>query len=194
MHLAKHKAYREREPADHSDRAQRKPVSQAIHHAEKSAPNLATRLSASEGISIGPGSTVGILGGGQLGRMFGIAARRMGYRVHAFEPHPDSPAGQISDVEINAPYTDSPRWSDLPDEVDVISFEFENIPLSAINEVAKILRPLRPRGEVLHICQNREREKAFLPGMAFLMRPLPSSIHRRDLRAALRGLSERPRC
>ena len=104
---------------------------------------------------------MGILGGGQLGRMFGIAARRMGYRVHAFEPHPDSPAGQISDVEVNASYDDFAALERFAREVDVISFEFENIPLSAIREVAKI-RPLRPRGEVLHICQNREREKAFL--------------------------------
>src|ERR1700704_299508 len=115
---------------------------------------------ASEAISIAPGSTVGILGGGQLGRMFGIAARRMGYRVHAFEPNPDSPAGQISDVEINARYTDFPALERFARQVDVISFEFENIPLSAIKKVANI-RPLRPRGEVLHICQNREREKAF---------------------------------
>jgi 5-(carboxyamino)imidazole ribonucleotide synthase len=121
---------------------------------------------ASEGFSIGPGSTVGILGGGQLGRMFGIAARRMGYRVHAFEPNPDSPAGQISDVEINAPYTDSLALERFARQVDVISFEFENIPLSAINEVAS-LRPLRPRGEVLHICQNREREKGFLAQHGF---------------------------
>ncbi|HEY5813360.1 MAG TPA: 5-(carboxyamino)imidazole ribonucleotide synthase [Terrimicrobiaceae bacterium] len=116
---------------------------------------------ASKGISIPPGSTVGILGGGQLGRMFGIAARRMGYRVHAFEPNPDSPAGQISDLEINAKFTDSLALKRFARQVDVISFEFENIPFSAIKEAATI-RPVRPRGEVLHICQNREREKTFL--------------------------------
>jgi 5-(carboxyamino)imidazole ribonucleotide synthase len=128
--------------------------------------SFSNAIPASEAISIGPGSTVGILGGGQLGRMFGIAARRMGYRVHAFEPNPDSPAGQISDVEINAPYTDSLALERFARHVDVISFEFENIPLSAISEVAR-LRPLRPRGEVLHICQNREREKAFLADHGF---------------------------
>ena len=103
-------------------------------------------ISASEGISFGPGSTVGILGGGQLGRMFGIAARRMGYRVHAFEPHPDSPAGQISDVEVNAPYADSEALKRFARQVDVISFEFENIPLSAIKEVAR-LRPCARAGK-----------------------------------------------
>lgn len=139
---------------------------------------------ASEGLSIGPGSTVGILGGGQLGRMFGIAARRMGYRVHAFEPHPDSPAGQISDVEINASYTDSLALEQFARQVDVISFEFENIPLSAINEVAR-LRPLRPRGEVLHICQNREREKAFLTRNGFPHAPFAVVDSPESLTAAL---------
>lgn len=109
---------------------------------------------------------MGILGGGQLGRMFGIAARRLGYRVHAFEPNPDSPAGQISDVEVNAPYSDALALKRFARQVDVITFEFENIPLSAIREVAS-LRPLRPRGEVLHICQNREREKTFLARHGF---------------------------
>jgi 5-(carboxyamino)imidazole ribonucleotide synthase len=143
--------------------------------------------SASEAISIGPGSTVGILGGGQLGRMFGIAARRMGYRVHAFEPNPDSPAGQISDVEINAPYTDSLALERFARRVDVISFEFENIPLSAINEVAR-LRPLRPRGEVLHICQNREREKAFLARHGFPLAPYAVVDSPASLGAALARL------
>jgi 5-(carboxyamino)imidazole ribonucleotide synthase len=127
---------------------------------------------------------VGILGGGQLGRMFGIAARRMGYRVHAFEPNPDSPAGQISDVEINAPYTDSLALERFARQVDVISFEFENIPLSAINEVAS-LRPLRPRGEVLHICQNREREKAFLARNGFPHAPFAVVDSPESLEAAL---------
>jgi 5-(carboxyamino)imidazole ribonucleotide synthase len=154
---------------------------------QKKVHELSNARIASEGISIGPGSTVGILGGGQLGRMFGIAARRMGYRVHAFEPNPDSPAGQISDVEVNAPYTDAGALARFAEQVDVISFEFENIPLSAIREVARI-RPLRPRGEVLHICQNREREKTFLlqhgfPHAHFAVIDSPES-----LRAALESI------
>jgi 5-(carboxyamino)imidazole ribonucleotide synthase len=148
-----------------------------VHHFNDAGP-------ASEGIFIGPGSTVGILGGGQLGRMFGIAARRMGYRVHAFEPHSDSPAGQISDVEINAPYTDSVALKRFAEQVNVISFEFENIPLSALNEVAKV-RPLRPRGEVLHICQNREREKTFLARHGFPHAPFAVVDSAESLSAAL---------
>lgn len=116
--------------------------------------------------SIGPGAVAGILGGGQLGRMFGIAARRLGYRVHAFEPNPDSPAGQVSDQEVNAAYTDRDALAAFARGVDVVSFEFENIPLSAIEEVERIC-PVRPRGSVLHICQNREREKSFLRDHGF---------------------------
>jgi 5-(carboxyamino)imidazole ribonucleotide synthase len=111
----------------------------------------------------------------------------MGYRVHAFEPNPDSPAGQISDVEINAPYTDSLALERFARRVDVISFEFENIPLSAINEVAR-LRPLRPRGEVLHICQNREREKAFLARHGFPLAPYAVVDSPASLGAALARL------
>ncbi len=98
--------------------------------------------------------------------MFGIAARRMGYFVHAFEPQPASPAGQISDVEINASFEDVAALGRFARGVDVLSFEFENIPLSAISEVERI-RPVRPRGGVLHICQNREREKNFLKAGGF---------------------------
>ena len=120
--------------------------------------------------SIQPGGIVGILGGGQLGRMLAIAARRMGYRVHAYEPQLDCPAGQICDVEVNAPYTDSTSLRAFAEGVDVISFEFENIPRSAV-EAVEALRPVRPRGEVLHICQNREREKTFLQANGFPCAP-----------------------
>lgn len=102
--------------------------------------------------------------------MLAIAARRMGYSVHAFEPQPDSPAGQICDVEINASYDDSAALEEFARGVDVVSFEFENIPMAAISQVAS-LRPVRPRAEVLHICQNREREKLFLEASGFPCAP-----------------------
>ena len=108
-----------------------------------------------------PGARVGVIGGGQLGRMFAIAARRMGYRVHTLEPAPDSPAGQISDLEITAAYDDLGKLEEFARGVDVITFEFENIPSASLDRVARI-RPVRPRPEVLHICQNRAREKEFL--------------------------------
>lgn len=108
-----------------------------------------------------PGKTIGLLGGGQLGRMFCIAARRMGYRVHTFEPSPDCPAGQVSDLEINAPYDDEAALVKFAEGVDIITFEFENIPTPTLERLGRI-RPVHPRAGALHICQNREREKLFL--------------------------------
>ena len=136
---------------------------------EKTAETTGNRRT-TEQKSIPPGGVVGILGGGQLGRMLAIAARRMGYRVHAYEPQPDCPAGQICDVEVNAPYTDSAALEKFAQGVDVISFEFENIPRTALDTVSA-LKPVRPRGEVLHICQNREREKNFLRSQGFPCAP-----------------------
>ena len=105
---------------------------------------------------IPPGSTIGLLGGGQLGRMFGIAARRMGYRVHTFEPSADSPAGQVSDREFNGLYTDWELLNEFVRSVDVVTFEFENIPAEVVDRISQT-KPVHPRSEVLHICQNRER-------------------------------------
>lgn len=131
-----------------------------------------------------PGSTVGILGGGQLGRMFAIAARRMGYRVHTLEPAPDSPAGQISDREITAPYDDLDAVRRFARDVDVISFEFENIPFESIRAAEEIC-PVRPRAEVLHICQNREREKFFLRRHGFPCADFEVVAGAEDLRHAV---------
>ena len=138
--------------------------------------------------SIQPGGIVGILGGGQLGRMLAMAARRMGYRVHAYEPQPDCPAGQICDVEVNAPYNDHAALKAFAEGVDVISFEFENIPRSAVEAVAT-LRPVRPCGEVLHICQNREREKTFLRENGFPCAPFRVVDSADSLRVALKEIS-----
>ncbi len=134
--------------------------------------------------SIAPGGVVGILGGGQLGRMFGIAARRMGYSVHAFEPTSDSPAGQISDVEINAPYDDYEALTHFAREVEVVTFEFENIPRAAI-EAVHATRPVRPQANVLHVCQNREREKNFLCEHGFPLAPFAVVDSLDCLRAAI---------
>ena len=75
-----------------------------------------------------PGATIGVLGGGQLGRMFAMAARRLGYRVHTFAPEHDTPTGQIADVEMSASYDELDRIREFARGVDVITFEFENVP------------------------------------------------------------------
>jgi len=108
-----------------------------------------------------PGSAVGVLGSGQLGRMFAIAARRMGYRVHTFSPDSDTPTGQVSDVEISAPYEDLDAVRKFARSVGVVTFEFENVPSDAAAAAAEFA-PVRPAGSVLHVAQNRIREKTFL--------------------------------
>ena len=110
---------------------------------------------------ISPGATLGLLGGGQLGRMFALEARRMGYRVHTYEPLPESPAGQISDLEVNAPWNDMAALDAFAGGCDVITYEFENIPVEALHHVSR-RTPAFPDASVLHVCQNREREKNFL--------------------------------
>ncbi len=113
-----------------------------------------------------PGQTVGIVGGGQLGRMFAIAARRMGYRVHALDPTLDAPAGQVADVEVIAPYDDIDAARRFARQVDVVTFEFENIPTATLRAIAEE-RPVHPSPEVLDVCRHRLREKEFLRKACF---------------------------
>jgi 5-(carboxyamino)imidazole ribonucleotide synthase len=105
---------------------------------------------------IAPGATIGVLGSGQLGRMFAIAARRMGYRVHTFSPYEDSPTGQIADLEVTASYEDLDALRAFARQVSVVTLEFENIPLDAIDAV-EALAPVRPGGAALHMAQQRVR-------------------------------------
>src|SRR5437870_11525683 len=90
-----------------------------------------------------PGATIGVLGGGQLGRMFAMAARRLGYRVHTLAPEHDTPTGQIADVEINASYDDLDAVRTFARGVDVVTFEFENVPAeaAAAAEEHAVVRP-----------------------------------------------------
>ena len=110
---------------------------------------------------IPPGSSLGVLGGGQLGRMFTIAARRMGYRVHTFSPDEDTPTGQVADVEVTAAYDDLDALRAFARQVSVVTFEFENVPADAVAAIEQIVQ-VRPSGAALHVAQQRAREKAFL--------------------------------
>lgn len=98
--------------------------------------------------------------------MFSLEARRRGYRVRVFDPTPGCPAGQVADEEVSADYSDEAALRRFAEGVDVVTYEFENIPVAAIEVVAERC-PVFPRGEVLHVCQNREREKLFLRGNGF---------------------------
>lgn len=108
-----------------------------------------------------PGATIGVLGSGQLGRMFAIAARQMGYRVHTFSPESDTPTGQVADVEVVASYLDLDAVRRFAAQVQVVTFEFENVPAQCVETAAQLV-PVRPAGAVLHTTQNRLREKTFL--------------------------------
>src|ERR1700674_5764308 len=102
---------------------------------------------------ISPGSTIGVLGGGQLGRMFAMAARRLGYRVHMLAPEHDTPTGQIADVEINAAYDDVDAVRAFAKGVDVVTFEFENVSALAA-AAAEECAIVRPNGRALRIAQH----------------------------------------
>jgi len=119
---------------------------------------------------IAPGAALGVLGSGQLGRMFTIAARRMGYRVHTFSPDEDSPTGQVADVEVTAAYDDLAALRAFAGQVDVVTFEFENVPAEAIDAI-EAQAPVRPSGVALHTTQQRAREKTFLADRGFPTAP-----------------------
>ncbi|HUB66993.1 MAG TPA: 5-(carboxyamino)imidazole ribonucleotide synthase [Candidatus Methylacidiphilales bacterium] len=134
-----------------------------------------------------PGSVIGCLGGGQLGRMFALSARRMGYRVHTVDPTPDSPAGQISDREFNVPFTDIPALLEFASGVSVVTYEFENIPVAALDALAPKIT-LRPGRDVLYTTQNRQREKEFLRENQFPVGPFRVVNSEPELRAAVAAL------
>lgn len=119
---------------------------------------------------IPPGSTLGVLGSGQLGRMFAIAARRMGYRVHVLSPDDDTPTGQVADREIRAAYDDLDAVARFARGVSVVTFEFENVP-AATTAACERFAPVRPAGSVLHTTQNRLREKTFLKNAGLPVTP-----------------------
>jgi 5-(carboxyamino)imidazole ribonucleotide synthase len=113
-----------------------------------------------------PGAAIGVLGSGQLGRMFAIAARQMGYRVHTYSPESDTPTGQVADVEIAASYQDLDAVREFAQNVAAVTFEFENVPASCV-EAAAEFTPVRPSGAVLQVAQHRLREKTFLSENGF---------------------------
>jgi 5-(carboxyamino)imidazole ribonucleotide synthase len=134
-----------------------------------------------------PGAAVGVLGSGQLGRMFAIAARRMGYRVHTLSPDEDTPTGQVADLEIQAPYDDLDAVRRFAAGVSVVTFEFENVPAPTA-EAAAEYAPVRPAGAVLHTTQHRLREKTFLERAGFPHTPFRRVESPEDLSRAIAEL------
>lgn len=131
-----------------------------------------------------PGATIGVLGSGQLGRMFALEARRMGYRVHTYSPDTDTPTGQIADLEITAPYSDLDRVREFARNVEVVTFEFENVPAETAAAAAE-QTPVNPAGSVLHTTQDRLREKTFLVRAGLPMTPFTPVCSLAELESAL---------
>jgi 5-(carboxyamino)imidazole ribonucleotide synthase len=131
-----------------------------------------------------PGSTIGVLGGGQLGRMFAMAARRLGYRVHTLAPEDDTPTAQVADVAVNAPYDDLDAVRRFARGVDVVTFEFENVSAAAA-AAAEACVVVRPSGHALQIAQHRVREKTFLADHGLPVTPFASVQSEAELQAAL---------
>lgn len=120
--------------------------------------------------SLRPGATIGILGGGQLGRMLSVAAARLGYRTHIFEPSANPPAADVAHALTTADYEDAAALTAFAETVDVITYEFENIPTAAL-DLLEALRPIRPNRRALAIAQDRIREKDFLTGLGLTCAP-----------------------
>ncbi|MEJ5218436.1 5-(carboxyamino)imidazole ribonucleotide synthase [Cognatishimia sp. D5M38] len=130
------------------------------------------------------GSTIGILGGGQLGRMLSVAASRLGYKSHIFEPGANPPAGQVADQVTTAAYEDEAALKAFADAVDVITYEFENIPTSAL-DILEAHRPIRPGREALRVSQDRITEKDFLTGLGLKTAPYAQIDTAEDLAKAM---------
>lgn len=131
-----------------------------------------------------PGATIGILGGGQLGRMLSVAASRLGFRCHIFEPGAEPPAGQVAWKVTTAPYEDEAALTAFAESVDVVTYEFENIPTAALDLIER-LRPIHPNRRALAISQDRLQEKAFLNGIGLSTAPWAAVEDMASLEAAL---------
>lgn len=130
------------------------------------------------------GATIGILGGGQLGRMLSVAAARLGFKTHIFEPGANPPAGHVADHVTTAAYDDITALKTFAETVDVITYEFENIPTQAL-DVLEALRPLRPNRETLRVSQDRITEKEFLRDLGLDTAPFAAVDDDHSLKSAL---------
>lgn len=131
-----------------------------------------------------PGATIGILGGGQLGRMLSVAAARLGFRCHIYEPGANPPAGHVADQVTTAAYDDTDALVQFAAAVDVITYEFENVPTSAL-DVLEQHCPIRPGREALRISQDRLTEKTFLQALGLKTAPFTDITSLDSLTAAL---------
>lgn len=119
---------------------------------------------------LSPGATIGILGGGQLGRMLAVAAAQLGFRCRVFCEKPDAPAFHVAASHVCAPYDDLDAVRRFAGACDVVTFEFENVPVGAV-DAAAALAPVYPRPQALEVTQDRLAEKRFLAGLSIATAP-----------------------
>ncbi len=137
---------------------------------------------------LAPGACIGIVGGGQLGRMTALAAARLGYRCHVFTPEADSPAAQVTNRATVAAYDDQGALERFGQAVDVVTIEFENLPVEPLAELARRV-PVHPSPAVLAICQDRRLEKSFLDRIGVATAPWRAVADADDLAAAQAALN-----
>ena len=133
------------------------------------------------------GACIGILGGGQLGRMLAVAASRLGLKAHIFEPGANPPAGQVADQVTTASYEDEAALRRFAQSVDVITYEFENIPTSAL-DILEQIRPIHPGRRALAISQDRLSEKEFLTGLGLKVAPYANVTTAAEAEAAAQSI------
>ena len=133
------------------------------------------------------GACIGILGGGQLGRMLAVAASRLGLKAHIFEPGANPPAGQVADQVTTASYEDEAALHRFAQSVDVITYEFENIPTSAL-DILEQIRPIHPGRRALAISQDRLSEKEFLTGLGLKVAPYANVTSAAEAEAAAQSI------
>lgn len=130
------------------------------------------------------GSTIGIIGGGQLGRMLSVVASRLGFRCHIYEPGTNPPAGQVADQVTTAAYDDEAALRAFGQSVDIITYEFENIPTAAL-DLLQDLAPIHPGREALRVSQDRLTEKSFLQDLGLRTAAYADITDAASLEAAL---------
>ncbi len=131
-----------------------------------------------------PGSTIGILGGGQLGRMLAVAASRLGLHCHVYDPAPDGPAAEVSAHATCAPWDDAAALRRFAESVDVVTYEFENVPAESLDLIESIV-PIRPNRRALAVSQDRLDEKEFLRDLGLATAPFAAVDDAASLDSAL---------
>ncbi|MEX1660341.1 5-(carboxyamino)imidazole ribonucleotide synthase [Thioclava sp. 15-R06ZXC-3] len=134
--------------------------------------------------ALATGSVIGILGGGQLGRMLSVAASRLGFKTHIFEPGANPPAADVAHAVTTAAYDDEAALRAFAASVDVITYEFENVPTSALN-LLETLKPIRPNRRALAVSQDRLLEKSFLSELGLSTAPFGAVDDSIDLAEAI---------